>query len=253
MAGAKIPSWRQFAFIATGLVACFAVSGLANYLMVLVPGVTSFGYGIVNVVVVPLAIGLPLLAAICLQRAELARRQRALNRLASHDPVTDLYRSGAFSTIVDRRREIVDADNPAGAFLVVHADHLSEVNRRYGLEAGDEALALIALAIRSSVRMGDVVGRIGATMFGVFLPGAEEMDARDIADRISASVDEIYYSPDGAPDAVSVRIGGVVFAEQIGFNDMFREAVERLYSEDATADSFAIALGALRLDTAYRH
>ncbi|QKV17735.1 GGDEF domain-containing protein [Oricola thermophila] len=184
---------------------------------------------------------------------ELARRRLALNRLASHDPVTDLYRPGAFSTIVDRRRKIVDVDNPAGAFLVVHADHLSEVNRRYGLEAGDEALALIALAIRSSVRTGDVVGRIGATMFGVFLPGAEEGDARDIADRISASVTGVYFSPDGAPDAVSVRIGGVVFAEQIGFNDMFREAVERLYSEDPTEDSLAIALGALRLDTAYRH
>lgn len=244
---------RNITFFAVGLTASLGVSAVANYLLLYVPALTPFGRSVISAALVPVVVCLPLLAIVCVQRAQLARRQRELNHFASHDRLTDFYRPGVFSDIVERRRKTGDANNPSGAFLIVHADHLREINRRYGLEAGDEALALIAMAIRSSVRADDVVGRIGATMFGVFLPGADEADARDISERIATSVRDIYFAPAGSSDAVAVRVGGVTFADEIGFNDMFREAENRLFAGEDEGEAMAIALGAVRMETAARH
>jgi diguanylate cyclase len=244
---------RNIIFFAAGLVASLGVSALANYLLLYVPALTPFGRSVISAALVPIVVCLPLLAIVCVQRAQLARRQRELNHFASHDRLTDFYRPGVFTDIVERRRKAVDTRNPSGAFLIVHADHLREINRRYGLEAGDEALALIAMAIRSSVRADDVVGRIGATMFGLFLPGADETDAREISERITTSVRDIYFAPAGSSDAVAVRVGGVTFADQIGFKDMFREAENRLFAGEEEGEAMTIALGAVRMETAARH
>lgn len=240
-------------FLAGGLLASLGVSALVNLLLLYVPALTPFGRSVISAVIVPLVVGLPLLAVVCAQRSKLARRQRELNHFATHDGLTDFYRPGVFSDIVERRRSVGAGGNPSGAFLIVYADHLREINRRHGLEAGDEALALIAMAIRSAVRADDVVGRIGATMFGLFLPGANEREARDIAMRITKTVGNIYFAPSGSADAVTVRVGGVLFADQIGFKDMFREAEERLFAGEHEGEAMTIALGAVRMETAAQH
>lgn len=244
---------RNTIFVGAGLALCLAFSAVVNYLLLYLPDLTPFGRSAVSAVVVPVLVCVPLLAAVSVQRSQLARRQRELNHFASHDRLTDFYRPGVFSAVVERRKKTVDARNPAGAFLIVHADHLREINRKYGLDAGDEALALIAMAIRSSVRADDVVGRIGATMFGLFLPGAEEADARDIAERITNNVRDIYFAPAGSSDAVAVRVGGVVFADQIGFEDMFRQAEDRLLASEDEVEPMTIALGAVRMGSDLRH
>lgn len=240
-------------FFAIGIVASLGIALLVNYLLLYVPALTPFGRSVISAAVVPIVVCIPLLAIVCVQRAQLAKRQRELNHFASHDRLTDFYRPGVFSDIVERRKKAIDAKNPSGAFLIVHVEHLREINRQYGLEAGDEALALIAMAIRSCVRADDVVGRIGATMFGLFLPGADEADARDIAERVTGSVRNIYFAPAGASDAVAVRVGGVVFADQIGFKDMFREAQDLLFAGEEEGEAMTIALGAVRMETAATH
>ncbi|GAB4351043.1 MAG: GGDEF domain-containing protein [Oricola sp.] len=244
---------RNAVFFAGCLAASLAVSEFVNYLLLYLPALTPFQRSVVNAAVVPVVVCIPLLAVVSYQRAQLARRQRELNYYASHDRLTNFYRPGVFSDIVERRKKMTGADHQAGAFLIVHAQHLREINRRYGLEAGDEALALIAMAIRSSVRTDDVVGRIGATMFGIFLPGASEADARDIAERITGNVKNVYFAPAESGDIISVRVGGVVFSDHIGFRDMFREAEERLFAGEEAGEAMMIALGAVRAEPAAGH
>ena len=200
-------SKRNAFFVAGGAAASLALSFLVNYLLMLSPWFTPFGAMIVSASLVPICISVPLLAIVAAQRAELGKRQLQLNHFASHDRLTNFYRPGAFSTVIERRAKLVDDVNPSGAFLIVHADHLREINRSFGLQAGDEALALIAMAIRSSVRATDIVGRIGATMFGLFLPGATEADAREVAERIVKSVRGVYFAPAASANAVSIEFG----------------------------------------------
>jgi diguanylate cyclase (GGDEF)-like protein len=160
----------------------------------------------------------------------------------------------AFSTVMERRTKSEPDTNPAGAFLVVQADHLHEINSTYGQGAGDEALALIAMAIRMAVRDGDIVGRLGETMFGLFLPGADEAEAQRVAGRIADNVNDVYFAPPEAATAVSARVGGMVLADHLGFEDMFRQAEEILFTgEMQDMSAMAIALGAARMPRAVRH
>jgi diguanylate cyclase (GGDEF)-like protein len=166
----------------------------------------------------------------------------------------EIHAIRAFSAIVERRTKTPADTNPAGAFLVVQAGHLQEINSSYGQNAGDEALALIAMAIRMSVRDSDVLGRLGETMFGLFLPGADEAEARRVAGRIAANVSDVYFAPAKATSAVSARVGGIVLAEHLGFDDMFRQAEEYLFTgEIQDTSEMTIALGAARMPGAVRH
>jgi diguanylate cyclase len=240
--------------VVTGVFASLLLSIFVNALLLYVPALTSFGRSMVSAVILPVCISLPLLTAYAGLRKRLSDRQRELDRAASHDRLTDFYAPGAFSQVVDRRAAVLPSDNPSGAFLIVHADGLHIINKRHGLEAGDDALTLIAVAIRSSVRATDIVGRIGATMFGLFLPGAGEAEATDVAERISANVRDVYFGPAGSADAISVRVAGVVFADQLGFTDMFRQAEERLFpDEEVGLPAMNIARIALRVDGPMRH
>ena len=72
----------------------------------------------------------------------------------------------AFSATVERRAKSPSDSDPAGAFLIVQADHLREINSRYGQGAGDEAVALIAMAIRMSIRDIDIVGHDAPAILG---------------------------------------------------------------------------------------
>jgi diguanylate cyclase len=76
------------------------------------------------------------------------------------------------------------------------------------------------------VRRDDLIGRIGTAMFGVFLPGASEEDAKEIGKRIREAVGQIYFAPKGDKDVLAIRIGGVVFEHELVFEDMFRSAEE---------------------------
>jgi diguanylate cyclase (GGDEF)-like protein len=127
--------------------------------------------------------------------------------------------------MVDRRAPRQESSGPrSGAFLVIHPEHIRSINQRFGLGWGDEALRLIASTIQSSVRKEDLVGRIGTSMFGVFLPGATEDDAKEIGERIRARVAQAYFAPKGTEDVLTISVGGVVFENELAFEDMFRSA-----------------------------
>ena len=110
---------------------------------------------------------------------------------------------------------------------------------RFGLGWGDEALRLIASAIRASLRKDDLIGRLGNSMFGVFLPGATKQDATEVGERIRQAVGQIYFAPKGEKDVLTIRAGGVVFEHELAFEDMFLSAEELLLE---TQDEAELAL-----------
>jgi diguanylate cyclase (GGDEF)-like protein len=79
------------------------------------------------------------------------------------------------------------------------------------------------------VRSGDLVGRLGGEEFGVFLPGANDVNAADVAERIRRAIAEAAFLPNGASCPLSVSVGGAVYEARIDFSDLFRVADQRLY------------------------
>jgi len=67
-------------------------------------------------------------------------------------------------------------------------DHFKDINDTHGHLAGDMVLQCVAGAIRSHVREGDVIGRMGGDEFAVLLAGTGHAEAEVVARRILESV-----------------------------------------------------------------
>ena len=81
-------------------------------------------------------------------------------RAALMDPLTSLANRRGMERLVHERR----GRRPL-AVLAIDVDRLKMVNDRHGHAAGDELLLLVADAIRSVLRAGDVVARVGGDEF----------------------------------------------------------------------------------------
>ncbi|RRI03152.1 GGDEF domain-containing protein [Mesorhizobium tamadayense] len=225
---APTEAWKHVVWLSLlGTACCLALSLGLNYLLLFIDGLTPYGRSVITATLLPIIIGLPLFALLGWRQVEIRRYRQELTRSGTYDQLTGCLNGAVFTSMVDRRAARPSGPR-SGAFLVIHPEHLSAINLRFGLEWGDEALRLIASAIRSSVRKEDLIGRIGTALFGVFLPGASEQDAKEVGKRIRQAVGQIYFAPKGDKDVLAIRVGGVVFEHELAFEDMFRSAEEGL-------------------------
>ncbi|WP_338610471.1 GGDEF domain-containing protein [Pelagibacterium nitratireducens] len=183
-------------------------------------------------IVVPLGLAAPFFLYFSLKLRELASANRQLGLLAATDGLTNCLNRTAFTALVEARLEalVPQGDHVHGALLIIDADNFKQVNDRFGHHNGDIALTLIARAIRSSVRAGDNVGRLGGEEFGVFLPVVDRYGAETVAERLRRAVEKLAFVADGHRHQLSVSVGGVVFDRRTGFEDLFKLADERLYA-----------------------
>ncbi|MER8412027.1 MULTISPECIES: GGDEF domain-containing protein [unclassified Mesorhizobium] len=230
MASTTDQAWKGVALLTfLGTTAILGVSVGLNYLLLFSEALTPFGRSMITAILLPVVLGVPLFLFVGLKQIELRRYRRELDKSATFDTTTGCLNGAVFTSMVEKRTARPSVPGPkSGAFLVIHSEHLRSINLRFGLEWGDQALRLIASTIQSSVRAEDLVGRMGTSMFGVFLAGATEAEAREIGQRIEARIAQVYFAPKGTEDALTVKVGGVVFENQVEFADMFRSAEQRM-------------------------
>lgn len=183
-------------------------------------------------IVVPLGLAGPFFFYFSLKLRELADANRKLGLLAATDGLTKCLNRSAFTALVEARLEtlVPEGDHVYGALLVIDVDNFKQINDRFGHHHGDVALGLIARAIRTSVRSGDNVGRLGGEEFGVFLPGVDRFAAETVAERLRRGVEKIAFIADGRHHELTVSVGGVVFDRRDSYEHLFRLADERLYA-----------------------
>ena len=186
-------------------------------------------------ILLPTGLAVPLLFLLLYKMRQLAIAHHEISIIASTDNLTAVLNRGAFKMLVDAylQQAIRQPAHNAGAFLVIDADHFKSINDRFGHQEGDVALKLIAQTIQTSLRQGDIVGRIGGEEFGVFLPKANLDQAGIVAERIRRDINEIEFPPSARTHALSVSVGGAAFGGHTAYDDLFRVADKCLYSAKA--------------------
>ena len=185
--------------------------------------------GLIVSIVTPMMLGGPSIAIILIRQEQLRAANLQLQKMATYDFLTDCLNRGAFAAKVGKLLAEPRACG-TGTLLMIDADNFKAINDLYGHDVGDEALTLIARSIRSVLRDGDIVGRMGGEEFGVFLPGVTQGQAEMVAERIRASVNLARFTPQGEQRHLSVSIGGAAFSGPSTFAELFRIADQRLYS-----------------------
>jgi len=120
-------------------------------------------------------------AVAALQTADQALK---LRHEATHDPLTGLLNRRAFRARLAREVARPDAEF---ALILCDMDGLKRVNDTLGHEAGDLALRLLADALRTGLRRDDAY-RLGGDEFAIVLPGAAELDAARVVQRLEHAV-----------------------------------------------------------------
>jgi len=93
---------------------------------------------------------------------------------------------------------------------MIDLDRFKELNDLHGHEFGDRALALVASALRDSLRdEQDLVARYGGEEFVALLPKRTLAGALPIAERIRAAVHEVVLPrpSDGSPVRITTSVG----------------------------------------------
>ena len=122
---------------------------------------------------------------------------------ASTDALTGLPNRRATEAAMQRLLR----DNENVAVAMADLDRFKQLNDKYGHEAGDRALRILADAVRPALRDEDVIGRWGGEAFVLVLPGMSAREAKAALDRVRNQLAEACARVE-AP-AVTVSMGVV--------------------------------------------
>lgn len=149
--------------------------------------------------------------------------QRKLWRLSRNDGLTNLNNRATFFDKAGKRRK----QGGHGVLLMLDADRFKNINDRYGHQAGDDCLKVIAYMLRRNLRDGDVVGRIGGEEFAIYLQNTTVQQARSIGRRLTLPIP--LDSKDGVHLSITLSIGAVASYPNATLDDMFIAADKALY------------------------
>lgn len=165
---------------------------------------------------------------------ELQSANAELKRLSEHDPLTGLSNRLALEKKLEQAWEILSRTGDPLTVMLVDIDYFKLYNDRYGHQAGDEALRLVAAALTGAVqRKSDMAARYGGEEFILVLPGTEPGDAMEIA----ASIRESIIAADIKHDSstiesfltISIGISSVVPGSHLAMDSLIGAADRALY------------------------
>ncbi len=135
------------------------------------------------------------------ERAVLAHKTAA-----SVDPLTGLLNRRGFSEATTR---MIEREAKAGrpvTVMIFDIDHFKSVNDRFGHAAGDDVLQVFSHTVASTLRITDLIGRVGGEEFAALLPcGTDE--AVIAAERVREAFENSGVAVDDVPLATTVSIG----------------------------------------------
>lgn len=163
--------------------------------------------------------------------------RRMLHSRAMSDALTGVANRRGFEEHVAMALLQARRERAPVVFAVLDVDHFKRYNDRYGHQAGDVALALIARAIDSRLRPPmDMVGRLGGEEFGLLLYDATPEKAQERLQRVAQAIAELRIEHAASPTAqyITVSMGAVGFDGQETAVDLYRRADAALYAGKAS-------------------
>ena len=149
-------------------------------------------------------------AAVMGEVNKMAVRLKGAKIRAEEEALTDALTGLGNRRALEARMERFLRSGEWFGLMHIDLDHFKQVNDTLGHAAGDRVLAEVAAKLRGSVRMGDLVARIGGDEFVVLLAGVQEAGPlQRVGEKIFAAMREPVRFH-GTPCQVSLSIGAVL-------------------------------------------
>jgi diguanylate cyclase (GGDEF)-like protein len=152
----------------------------------------------------------------------------------------------------DAEHEMTKADRHGTqrALILIDVDHFKLVNDRFGHEAGDRALRLIADTIRQAVRSYDVCARSGGDEFLVFLSECDQEHATLRTLEIQQAVaDARFEALPGEFVSLGISVGCAIYPDDgTTYEALLKTADSRMYRDKSSRRAPVPGPNALRVD-----
>jgi diguanylate cyclase (GGDEF)-like protein len=119
---------------------------------------------------------------------QIRRTEEQLRAMATTDPLTQLNNRRALMDVIQHEERRLQRDRQTLSFVMADIDHFKQINDTHGHEAGDQVLQKVSRALADGVREVDHLARWGGEEFLVVLPGTDEIEAAQVAERLRQAV-----------------------------------------------------------------
>jgi diguanylate cyclase (GGDEF)-like protein len=140
-------------------------------------------------------------AALALDNAQIRAR---LEHQAQTDPLTGLYNHRTFHERLRLALTSASRSHDAVSVLMLDIDDFKRVNDVYGHGSGDEILRSLSEALRSAVRAGDIVCRLGGEEFAIVMTSRDAQHAERLARRLVKHIAAAEFMPAGR---ITISVG----------------------------------------------
>lgn len=138
--------------------------------------------------------------------AELVLKHKELERIASTDPLTQIYNREKLGRVFNKEMRAIERGEKPFSIISVDIDHFKRVNDTFGHATGDSVLITVARTMKNSLRATDYIGRWGGEEFLILCPETGLADALKLAERIRIAVSEQSYIT-GEQHTISIGVG----------------------------------------------
>lgn len=160
---------------------------------------------------------------------DLRSRLLEAHHLALQDAVTELPNRLAYDERVAQEYARWKRFSEPLSMLVWDVDNFKSINDRFGHQAGDKALRVIAKSLQQRLRETDFIGRYGGEEFVTLLCGANEDEAFKVAEQMRQSVEQSGFHSGSKAVQVTISCGISHFTQEDSIESVFRRADNALY------------------------
>jgi diguanylate cyclase (GGDEF)-like protein/PAS domain S-box-containing protein len=162
------------------------------------------------------------------QADQLEKLAAQLEQLSLEDELTDLYNRRGLDLLGGNAVSRAARDGSPLSVLFMDLDGLKTINDGFGHAAGDAALVTAAQILRDTVRVTDIVGRIGGDEFAAVLVGVSALEAEELCDRVRRAA---YASaPSEHSLTVSIGVAALEAGELETLDDLIAAADRAMYA-----------------------
>lgn len=150
---------------------------------------------------------------------EVKRRREAeaqMRQLADTDPLTGLANRRAFINVLESEVSKTRRYGDVFSLVMMDLDYFKQVNDKHGHLVGDDVLRHLAGLLQRTQRESDFVARFGGEEFVLLLPRTDEVEARNLAERLRGLISNRgFVLPSGEAIEVTASFGIVEWSDQI--------------------------------------
>lgn len=159
--------------------------------------------------------------------SELSQKYEQLARL---DPLTQLSNRRDALEKLDYEMNRLERNNCPISLVLCDVDFFKQINDRYGHDAGDHTLKLLADLFKETLRKQDTIARWGGEEFLFILPQTTSIQAQIVADKLRNRIKSIGIEHNGNLFEITVSMGiSELTKKQSNVQDAISKADEYLY------------------------